>query len=164
MMPPDIKSRPRKLPIGYSSLIEVINDGCVYVDKTMFVGNLVDAGKYYFLSRPRRFGKSLFLDTLKQAFLGNQNLFNGLYLENNWEWKKQYPVVQISFSGNQSYIEQFEFTKKIEEVLQGNAEYYNIQLCGDLYSSKFINLVKDLYDKYNKNQVVVFSDRLFDDI
>ena len=47
---------------------------------------LVDGGKYYFLSRPRRFGKSLFLDTIKQAFLARKELFKGLYLENNWDW------------------------------------------------------------------------------
>ena len=77
----------KNLPIGYSSLETVINNNCVYVDKTQFVYKLTgQGGRYYFLSRPRRFGKSLFLDTLKQAFLGNKQLFNGLYLEHNCIW------------------------------------------------------------------------------
>ena len=70
----------KKLPIGISTLHNLIQDGYIYIDKTSFVSNLVNSGKYYFLSRPRRFGKSLFLDTLKQAFLGNKALFKGLYL------------------------------------------------------------------------------------
>ena len=74
----------KELPIGISTLEEIVGNDCVYVDKTEFVAKLITQ-KYYFLSRPRRFGKTLFLDTLKQAFLGNKELFKGLYLENNWE-------------------------------------------------------------------------------
>ena len=87
------------LPVGISTLSEVINKNYVYVDKTKFVKQLA-RGKYYFLSRPRRFGKSLFLDTLKQAFLGNKELFRGLYLENNWDWEIKFPVIHISFGSN----------------------------------------------------------------
>lgn len=74
----------KKLPIGLSSFAEVIENNCVYIDKTPHVHSLVEEGKYYFLSRPRRFGKSLLVDTLKQAFLGNKTLFKGLYLEHHW--------------------------------------------------------------------------------
>lgn len=88
----------KNLPIGYSSIIQVIANNCIYVDKSKFVQQLTThSGKYYFLSRPRRFGKSLFLDTLKQAFLGNKKVFTGLYLENNWDWTQTYPVIHISF-------------------------------------------------------------------
>jgi len=83
----------KKLPIGIQSFEEIRTKNYYYVDKTHFIKKLVDEGSYYFLSRPRRFGKSLFLDTLKQAFLGKKELFTGLYLENNWDWGKSYPVV-----------------------------------------------------------------------
>ncbi|NPA40208.1 MAG: AAA family ATPase, partial [Thermodesulfobacteria bacterium] len=63
-----------KFPIGIQSFEEIRTEGYYYVDKTPFVKMLVDEGKYYFLSRPRRFGKSLFIDTLKQAFLGKKEL------------------------------------------------------------------------------------------
>jgi len=69
----------KKLPIGIQSLGEMIEGGYYYVDKTDFVHQLVNDGKYFFLSRPRRFGKSLFLDTLKELFEGNQTLFRSLY-------------------------------------------------------------------------------------
>ena len=70
----------KKFPIGLSTLADM-RDDYYYVDKTSFVYRLANEGKYYFLSRPRRFGKGLLLDTIKQAFLGNQDIFKGLYLE-----------------------------------------------------------------------------------
>jgi len=72
---------PKKLPIGISSLSKIIQGGYVYVDKTRYVYELVNTGEYYFLSRPRRFGKSLFVDTPKEAFKGNKDLFNLTYEE-----------------------------------------------------------------------------------
>jgi hypothetical protein len=88
----------RKLPIGIQNFKELRTENYYYVDKTLFVKQLVEGGKYYFLSRPRRFGKSLFLDTLKQAFSGNKPLFEGLYLEKNWDWNRKYPVKEFSRS------------------------------------------------------------------
>ncbi len=86
----------KTLPIGISSFEKIRTDGYYYVDKIHFVEKLGKDG-YYFLSRPRRFGKSLFVDTLKQAFLGKKELFEGLYLYDNWYWDKAHPVVHISF-------------------------------------------------------------------
>ena len=65
----------KKLPVGISNLKEIIEQGYAYVDKSRFVHDLAERGKYYFLSRPRRFGKSLFVDTLKEAFEGNKARF-----------------------------------------------------------------------------------------
>jgi len=70
----------KKLPIGIQNLREMREEGYYYVDKTEFAHRLIREGKYYFLSRPRRFGKSLFLDTLKEIFEGNEGLFAGLYI------------------------------------------------------------------------------------
>ena len=89
----------KKLPIGIQTFREIREEGHYYVDKTAFAVRLVDEGKYYFLSRPRRFGKSLFLDTLKELFEGNEPLFKGLAAENRWDWRKKYPVLSISFGG-----------------------------------------------------------------
>ncbi|PKK90097.1 MAG: hypothetical protein CVV64_11300 [Candidatus Wallbacteria bacterium HGW-Wallbacteria-1] len=87
----------KKLPIGISTFSEIITRNCYYVDKTPFVAQLEEQGKYYFLSRPRRFGKSLFIDTLAEAFSGNRELFKGLFLYDNWNWEIKYPVIRISF-------------------------------------------------------------------
>ena len=91
----------RRLPIGIQTFREVREDNCYYVDKTAYIRRLLDEGKHYFLSRPRRFGKSLFLDTLKEVFEGNEPLFAGLYIHDCWDWSIHYPVLRLSFgSGN----------------------------------------------------------------
>ena len=72
---------------------------CYYVDKTGHVTRLVDEGTHYFLSRPRRFGKSLLLDTLKELFEGNEALFTGLHIHDRWDWSERHPVVRLSFGG-----------------------------------------------------------------
>ena len=91
----------RRLPIGIQTFREVREDNCYYVDKTAYIRRLLDEGKHYFLSRPRRFGKSLFLDTLKEVFEGNELLFEELYIHDCWDWSIHYPVLRLSFgSGN----------------------------------------------------------------
>ena len=88
-----------KYPIGIQSFDQIIEDGYVYVDKTEMIYSLVKEGKIYFLSRPRRFGKSLLLSTLKNYFLGRKELFKGLAidrLEKDW---LEYPVFHIDFNG-----------------------------------------------------------------
>jgi hypothetical protein len=89
----------KKLPIGIQTLREIRQDDCYYVDKTPLALQLVQQGKYFFLSRPRRFGKSLFLDTLKELFEGHAALFKGLYAERHWNWSVKYPVLRFSFGG-----------------------------------------------------------------
>ena len=88
-----------KYPIGIQSFDQIIEDGYLYIDKTDLVYNLTHEGKIYFLSRPRRFGKSLLVSTLKNYFLGRKELFKGLKIdamEKDW---KVYPVFHIDFNG-----------------------------------------------------------------
>jgi len=85
------------LPIGLQTFRQIIEEGYYYVDKTGMALDLIETGKYYFLSRPRRFGKSLLLDTIKELFEGHQALFKGLVAETRWDWTRQFPVIQISF-------------------------------------------------------------------
>ena len=86
-----------KLPIGIQTFRKLREDGCYYVDKTAYLRRLLDEGSHYFLSRPRRFGKSLFLDTLKELFEGSEALFEGLHLHERWDWSVRHPVVRLSF-------------------------------------------------------------------
>ena len=88
-----------KLPIGIQTFQTIRADGYYYVDKTAFAKQLIDGGTRYFLSRPRRFGKSLFVDTLKELFEGNRELFTGLAIHDTWDWDVRYPVVRLSFGG-----------------------------------------------------------------
>ena len=96
MSRPDVGAARRKLPIGIQTFREIREEGCYYVDKTAWVLRLVDEGKHYFLSRPRRFGKSLLLDTIKELFEGSEELFRGLAIHDQWDWTPR-PVVRISF-------------------------------------------------------------------
>ena len=89
----------RRLPIGIQTFRELREQDCYYVDKTAYIDRLLDEGKHYFLSRPRRFGKSLFLDTLKELFEGNEELFAGLYIHHRHDWSVHHPVVRLSFGG-----------------------------------------------------------------
>ena len=89
----------RKLPIGMQTFGELREWDCYYVDKTPYIARMVDEGKHYFLSRPRRFGKSLFLDTLKELFEGNEPLFEGLAIHHAWDWSVRHPVLRLSFGG-----------------------------------------------------------------
>ena len=90
-----------KLPIGIQTFRKIREEACYYVDKTAYIQSLLDEGAHYFLSRPRRFGKSLFLDTVKELFECNQALFEGLYIHDRWDWSARHPVLHLSFaSGN----------------------------------------------------------------
>jgi DNA gyrase/topoisomerase IV subunit B len=82
-----IKSKKMKYPIGIQTFQEIIEEGYVYIDKTPSIYKLISEGKIYFLSRPRRFGKSLLLSTLKAIFQGKKELFKGLFIENKIQWK-----------------------------------------------------------------------------
>ena len=90
--------KPRKLPAGVQTFREIRQDGFYYVDKTAHIHRLVAEGKHYFLSRPRRFGKSLLVDTLKELFEGNEGLFQGLAIHDCWDWSARHPVVRLSFA------------------------------------------------------------------
>ena len=89
----------RRLPIGIQNFREMREGGHYYVDKTDYARRLAEDGKHYFLSRPRRFGKSLFLDTLKELFAGDEALFRGLTVHDTWDWSVRHPVVRLSFGG-----------------------------------------------------------------
>ena len=87
----------RRLPIGIQTFREIREEGCYYVDKTTFIDPLLEEGKHYLLSRPRRFGKSLFLDTLKEFFEGSEGLFEGLAVHGRRDWSVRHPVLRLSF-------------------------------------------------------------------
>ncbi len=87
----------RQLPIGIQSFRTLRENGCYYVDKTALIHRLATQGRHYFLSRPRRFGKSLLLDTPRELFAGNEALFRGLAIHDRWDWSGKHPVIRLSF-------------------------------------------------------------------
>ena len=88
----------KKLPIGIQDFRTIIEDGYKYIDKTSYIHQLITSGKFYFLSRPRRFGKSLTITTLQELYSGNRELFRSLWIAEHWDWDKQHPVIRLSFT------------------------------------------------------------------
>ena len=93
-----MKTQIKKLPIGLSSLEKMRTGNFVYVDKTAYIHQLTEGAGYYFLSRPRRFGKSLLIDTLHHLFIGNETLFQDLYIHPHWDWSIKHPVLKFDLS------------------------------------------------------------------
>lgn len=147
----------QELPIGISSFEKLVKENLLYIDKTKILHNLVKNGSYYFLSRPRRFGKTLFLDTLKQAFLGRQELFKGLYLENNWDWSKAYPIIHISFSGDNFGIDGV-LDIRINSELQDVASLYGIKLERTTNGAKLGELISKLHQKTGMPAVILVDE------
>ena len=148
----------KRLPIGITTLQSIKKDNCYYVDKTHFVKKLVDNGKYFFLSRPRRFGKSLFVDTLKQAFLGNKELFEGLYLEKNWDWSIKYPVIHIDF-GSGVVADAENLKRRIVITLERHEEILGVSCkYKDNYRDFFDELIYRTYKTYNTPLVVLVDE------
>ncbi len=109
----------RKMPIGIQDFQTIREDGYIYVDKTAFVYELANTGKSYFLSRPRRFGKSLLISTIEAYFLGKKELFRGLAIENlEQEWKS-YPVLKFSLAGGE-----FTTADGLKEVLKNTLQNF----------------------------------------
>lgn len=147
----------KKLPIGIQTFEKLIRGGCYYVDKTPFIRQLTQAGEYYFLSRPRRFGKSLFLSTIKAAYQGKRDLFPGLYLSDHWDWGKSHPVVHLSFgSGVVRDVE--ELRQSFTYFLSEHAAEYNISYTYDGFNNRFAELIHSLYKQFGQGVVVLVDE------
>lgn len=149
----------KKLPIGISTLEKIRSGNYLYIDKTHHIAQLANnAGDYYFLSRPRRFGKSLLVNTLKQAFLGNKELFRGLYLENHWDWSKQYPVIHLSF-GSGVIQSRSELDAVIHAMLDRLFNVYEIDSAYEnSVNNRFNYLFTKLYEKYKAGAVLLIDE------
>lgn len=147
----------QKYPIGLQAFSEVINTGCVYVDKTEQVYRLANSGKYFFLSRPRRFGKSLLLSTLDAYFSARRELFAGLAMERlETEWK-EYPVLRLDLNNGNYAGNVEELTCILEGFLENQQRRFGIALRGAKLGERFGNLIQDICDTTG-NQVVILVD------
>jgi len=146
----------QKYPIGHQDFKKIISEDYLYVDKTRFVQKLVEKGGYYLLSRPRRFGKSLFISTLDYLFQGEKELFKGLYVEDKWDFET-YPVIRISFSDIGYRTKGL--LHAIGNALEMNASKYDIILmsASSAIDDMLKELIHKLHQKYEK-QVVILID------
>lgn len=146
-----------KYPIGIQTFEKIIEEGYLYVDKTRYVHEIVNTGKYYFLSRPRRFGKSLLLSTIDALFQGKRELFKGLAIENmNWNWEK-YPVFHLDLTGK-VYDKETELDDILNEHLRRWESEYGYSLEGVEPDERFRTLILNAYEVTGKNVVVLIDE------
>ena len=148
----------KKLPIGIQTLSHIIEGGYVYVDKTEIALRLIQSGKYYFLSRPRRFGKSLFLDTLKEIFEGNETLFKGLYAENHWNFKETRPVMRLSFGSGMFHTPQ-DLNKAFHWALDESKDTFGLKFgYDDDPGITFREMIKLIHRDTGKKVVILIDE------
>lgn len=146
-----------RYPIGEQSFESLRSDGYAYVDKTSFLYRMVTAdGKYYFLARPRRFGKSLFLNTIKCFFEGKRHLFKGLYIDTvDWKWDA-YPVLHLDFN-TQRYSAPEELDQTMDNMLREWEKKYGVAEIAENISDRFKNIVRVAHATTGR-QVVILVD------
>ena len=146
-----------KYPIGIQDFESIINGGYVYVDKTALIYRLVTEGKIYFLSRPRRFGKSLLVSTLDAYFKGKKDLFKGLAIDElEKEWAK-YPVFHISFGG-ENFIEQGALENKISTALNKWEDLYGKSPVANTFGGRFLHTLQSAHQKTGRRAVVLIDE------
>ena len=134
-----------KLPLGIQSFWELREGKYLYIDKTEKIFSLAHSGKYYFLSRPRRFGKSLTISTIKALYQGEKALFKGLWIEDQWDWSVVHPVIHISFSS--IGYQKLGLEQAIDGVLEATAADHNIALKSKNIDQKFKELLEKTIKK-----------------
>ena len=147
----------KNLPIGIQTFSKIRKEDYIYIDKTKEALELIESYSYVFLSRPRRFGKSLFVDTLHNIFEGIKELFEGLYIYDKWDWDTTYPVIKISWDGNLQTTDNLE--RVAYDMLKSNQKRLGIE-CEDNknLSICFLQLIRGAYEKYNQRVVILIDE------
>jgi Predicted AAA-ATPase/PD-(D/E)XK nuclease superfamily len=143
----------KKLPIGVQDFRVLREENSIYIDKTEGINSIITGGNYYFLSRPRRFGKSLLLSTLKELFKGSKDLFQGLWIEDKWDWSKTNPVVHISFAA--AGFREIGLIAAMESIINSCARQYEIDLTEKGNPLRFKELLEKLHTKHGKVVVLI---------
>ena len=146
----------RQYPLGIQTFSEIINKKMLYIDKTAYIYNIAASGKYFFLGRPRRFGKSLLVSTMQSYFEGKKQLFRGLAIEKlESEWT-EYPVLHFDMSGGK-HMDAEQFEQYLGYRLEEEEKKWGITMPVNGANNRLIELINTAYDKTGK-QVVVLVD------
>ena len=146
----------KKLPIGIQDFRELREGGYVYVDKTEYIHKLVTEGKYYFLSRPHHFGKSLLVNTLAELFQGSRELFEGLWIEEQWDWEQRNPVIKLDFSSME--YKDIGLKKAISARIDEIATAYQVELKDKSHGLRFQELVQKISKKHGSPVILIDED------
>ena len=145
------------LPLGMQTFREVSESGGFYVDKTAFAARMIAEGKCYFLSRPRRFGKSVFIDTLKELFEGNEELFQGLAVHSGWDWSVRYPVLRLSF-GRGDYTDPQYLQQNAHGQLNSVQRSTGIVVESPSPHERFAHMIEELHRRSGRRVVVLVDE------
>ena len=146
-----------RLPLGIQTFREIRESGAYYVDKTAYAHRMITEGKGYFLSRPRRFGKSLLVDMLRELFEGAEELFEGLSIHRRWDWSVRRPVVHLDFSAGQ-------FAKPDGVLVSANAQLGRIEKQTGVTTDyggapeRFVQLLEELHHQTGRRVVVLVDE------
>ncbi len=148
----------KRLPVDLQSFEALRQDNCLYVDKTAYIQKMLEAGRYFFISRPRRFGKSLMISVLRCFFENKKELFNDLWItkHSNWKWE-EYPVVVLDFNVINHDTPQ-DLKNGLEDDLADTATKYEVETRGRSLQRKFRNLLVDLAEKTGKPVVILIDE------
>lgn len=146
-----------KYPIGIQTFEKIISDGYIYVDKTEYIYNLVTKGQYYFLSRPRRFGKSLLISTIESFFRGKRELFRGLAIDSmDWDWA-EYPVFHLDFTGKV-----YEDLSELDDILCQHLRLWEAELGysmeGSAPDDRFKTAIRTAAESSGRNVVILIDE------
>lgn len=145
-----------KYPIGIQTFETIINDGYIYVDKTAYIHKLISEGKYYFLSRPRRFGKSLLLSTLEALFKGKRELFKGLAIDKlDWDWAS-HEVLHLDLNV-MFYNDDTSLVSILDRHLTEWEEKYGISSSSNTYN-RFVSIIKKAYEISGRGVVILIDE------
>ena len=148
----------RRLPIGIQTFRKIRAEDCYYVDKTAYIRRLLDGSKHYFLSRPRRFGKGLFLDTLKELFESNEPLFAGLHIHDHWDWSVRHPVLRLDFSSG-THQGPDDLQKEVAAQLDALEEEAEVVPCDEETApARFHRLMKVLHERSGQRVAVLIDE------
>ncbi|MTW23158.1 ATP-binding protein [Allochromatium palmeri] len=147
----------RPLPIGVQTFRQIVERGYAYVDKTTHALTLIEHGKAYFLSRPRRFGKSLFVDTLKELFEGSEALFRGLYIHDRWDWETRYPVIVLNFAAG-VIQSRAQLDEMLAEHLRANQRRLGLTCESHSLAGCFAELIERAHTHYGQPVVVLVDE------
>ena len=146
-----------KLPIGIQDFRKIREGGLLYIDKTKQIHSILEGGDYFFLSRPRRFGKSLLLSTMRALYEGKKELFKGLWIEDKWDWDRQYPVIHIQFASQG--IRTLGLEEAITTMINHLAKYeLNVDLESKSYDTQFKELIYKVAKKSPTGKAVILID------
>jgi hypothetical protein len=147
----------KTLPVGTQTFSIIRENDYLYVDKTKYILKMINDGRINFLSRPRRFGKSLLISTIEELYKGNEKLFKDLYIHSKWNWDETNPVIKLDLSAVKN-VNSEELEERLIEIIKNIGQDFGIELNSNSSQGMFDSLILELHRLFNKRIVVLIDE------